>query len=58
MMWIGRGPSYWSKIPCGSPTISEILSSTSIQTLWAGPTATSAKDRQVEAFSIGLIREY
>ncbi len=23
--WIGQGLSYWSKIPCGSPTIGEIL---------------------------------
>ncbi len=30
--WIGRCMSCGPKIPCGSPTVSEIVSSTSIKT--------------------------
>ncbi len=51
---IWRGQSCWSKIPCGSPTIIETLSSTSIKTSWTGHTETSSRDRQIGAYSIGL----
>ncbi len=42
-----------SKIPRGSPTISKIASSTFIKTLRPVCTATSSKDRQTGAYSIG-----
>ncbi len=49
--WIGRGLNYWSKIPCVSPRISEILSSTFIETLWQEHTAATFSKRQTD---IGL----
>ncbi len=53
-MWIGPGLSFWYKIPCGSPTISKILPSTFIKTLWPAHAATSAKDRWIGGYSTGL----
>jgi hypothetical protein len=49
---IWRGMSCWSKITCGSPIISKILSSTSIKTLWQVCTLTSSKDVRIGAYSI------
>jgi hypothetical protein len=49
-----RGLNCWSKIPCRSPTMSEILSSTSIQTLWPARITMSSQERQIGAYSIGL----
>ena len=45
--WIWGCLNYWSKIPCVSPTISEILSSTFIETLWPAHAETFSKDRQI-----------
>ncbi len=53
-MWIGRGMSFKSEIPCRLQTISKSLSFTSIKTLWPACTATSFNDRQIGAYSIGL----
>ncbi len=44
---IGRGLSCRSKIPCGLPTISAQLSSTSNKTSWLARTMTSSKDKQI-----------
>jgi hypothetical protein len=48
---IERGLNCWSKIPCRSPTMSEILSSTAIQTLWPARIAMSSQERQIGAYS-------
>ncbi len=48
--WIGRGLSSRSKISLGSPTISKILSSTSIKTSWPAHTVTPPKDRCIGAY--------
>jgi hypothetical protein len=46
--------SCWSQIHCGSTTISLTNLSTSIKTLWPAQTATSSKDGQTGAYSIGI----
>ncbi len=56
--WIVRGLSCWFGIPCGSPTISEILLSTTIKTLWPARTTTSFKNRWIGAYSKCPTREY
>ncbi len=48
-----RGLSCWYKILSGLPTISGILSSTSIKTLRSAHSSTSSKDRWKRAYSIG-----
>jgi hypothetical protein len=48
--WIGRGLSSRSKISLGSPTISKILSSTSIKTSWPAHTLTPPKDICIGAY--------
>ncbi len=48
--WIEVGLSYWSQIPCGSPTISKILPSTTIKTLSPAHGVTSFKDRWIGLF--------
>ncbi len=40
---IVRGLNCWHIIPNGLPTISKLLSSTSIKTLWPASTASSSK---------------
>ncbi len=52
--WIGWGLSCSSKIPRWLPTIWQILSSTFSKTLWPAYTATSSKERRIEAYSFGL----
>jgi len=52
--WIRRDLRRWSKIPCGLPTISKTLMSTSIKTLWPADTVTFPEVRQIGAYSIGL----
>jgi hypothetical protein len=47
----------WFKIPCGSPTISDVLLSTSIKTLSPSHPSTSYMDRQIGAYSIGPTTE-
>jgi hypothetical protein len=53
--WIGRGLSWWSKILCQLPTISEQLLSTFIKTLHNACMAMPSDDRQIGAYSIGLL---
>ncbi len=47
---IGLSLIWWSKIPCGSPTISEIK----VKTSWPARTATSSKDRWTGDYSFGI----
>ncbi len=47
--WNESGLSCWSKIPCGSPSICGLLSSTFIKTLWPANTATSSQNRPIGA---------
>ncbi len=49
-----QGPSCRSKIPCGLQTISKILLSVSTKTSRPALIATSSKERQIGAYSIGL----
>ena len=51
---IGQSLNWPSKISFESPTISKILSSTSIKTSRPIRTETSSKDRQIWHYSIGL----
>ncbi len=52
--WIWQGLSCKSKISCESSTISKLLSTNSIKTLWPACTATSFKYRQIGAYSISV----
>ncbi len=38
---IMRGQNYRSKIPCGLPTVTQMLSQVTVKTSWPAPTATS-----------------
>ncbi len=53
-MRIGWGLISWSKIPHRSQTISDILSSTFIKTLWPAYRSISSKNRWIGVYSIGL----
>jgi hypothetical protein len=44
-----------SKIPCRLPTVRGIVLSTSIKTLQLAHSATSSKERQIRAYSVGLL---
>ncbi len=46
---IGQGLTCWSKTPCLLPTVSALLSSTSIKTSQQVHTVTSSKDRFIGA---------